>query len=241
VIERARFTSYLAELEHALRLMQELVCGVRTIEDDPTRLPQVLSVAAALAGQQCGLMALPDALHQAYGAITRALGDVRVSREAICVHAADRLRRTHARLAEVTSATETATNRLLDGLDAALQMVDRLDGATAGGGEANPTVAEVARGLRAQLTGLYDILQFQDITAQQLGAAGDLLEGVEQRLVSVAALLEPDLPAGDEDAEPPGTSVNDGRASTLDAAVRQRLADSLLAAARPAAVHAPGP
>ncbi|HVO34708.1 MAG TPA: hypothetical protein VMT21_04015 [Gemmatimonadales bacterium] len=241
-MERTRFASYLADLDNALRLMQELVCGVRTVERDPARLPHVLNVAEALEGQQPGLMALPEALHQAYAAITRALGDVRVSREAICVHAADRLRRTHARLAEVTSATETATNRLLDGLDRALEMVDRLDGASAGRtGEADAEVAEVAKGLRAQLTGLYDILQFQDITAQQLGAAGDLLEGVEQRLESVAALLEPDGSLEREDTEPWRSSVNDARASTLDATVRQQLADTVLAEAARAAPPAPGP
>jgi chemotaxis regulatin CheY-phosphate phosphatase CheZ len=224
-------------------LIQELVCGVQAIASDPTRLPRVLDVAEALAAQQHDLTALTAVLREAYGAVTRAVGDVRVSREAICVHAAGRLRHTHARLAEVTCATETATNRLLDGLDRALEMVDRLDGASAGrGGEADATVASVAQGLRAQLTGLYEILQFQDITAQQLGAAGDLLEGVEQRLVSVASMLEPDAPLDEGDAESWNGSVNDARASTLDAAVRQELADTVLAeTAREAGPLTPAP
>jgi chemotaxis regulatin CheY-phosphate phosphatase CheZ len=239
-MERTPFTSYLADLDQALRLMQELVCGVQAIASDPTRLPQVLDVAEALSAQHHELTLLTDVLREAYGAITRAVGDVRISREAICVHAADRLRRTHARLAEVTTATETATNRLLDGLDRALAMVDRLDGASAAGtADGDAVVTEVAKGLREQLNGLFEILQFQDITAQQLGAAGDLLEGVERRLEDVAALLEPDALLDGGDAECSRSPVNDSRASTLDAAARQRLADAVMGEALLAAAPMP--
>ena len=240
MIERTRFASYLAEFEATLTLLQQLVSCVRAMDGDGPELARVLAIAETLYAQQPTLRQLPQALHEAYGTIAGALGDIRVSRDTIRSHALDRLHRTHERLAEVTSATESATTALLDGLDRSLARIDRLEQVSleAGGGA---DVRALAQELRDEMNNLFGVLQFQDITAQQLGAAGDLLSGVEQRLQSVAALLEPERPAGARpslDAEPArqGPVVFDERASTHGGQARQELVDTILAeAARMAA------
>jgi len=235
VIERTRFASFLAELENTLSLMHQLVSGVRSMDGDGPELARVMAIAESLYQQQPALRELPLALHEAYGVITSALGDIRVSRDTIQSHALDRLQRTHERLAEVTSATESATTALLDGLDRSLARIDRLEQVSleAGGGA---DVRALAQELRDEMNKLFGVLQFQDITAQQLGAAGDLLSGVEQRLQGVAALLEPErLPGvrpslGPEPARQ-GPVVFDERASLHGGEARQELVDTILAEA----------
>lgn len=240
-MERTNVASYLAELDGTLGLLHQLVTSVRSLDGESPELGRVLAIADALYRQQPSLRQLPQALQQAYAAITAALGDIRVSREAIRSHALDRLHRTHERLAEVTSATESATTAILDGLDRALGLVARLEEATPASGGSAAGAADpraLAQELRGQLNGLYEVLQFQDITSQQLGAAGDLLVGVEQRLQGVAALLEPDRPAegaGRPPLEPEpartGPAVYDERASTRERTARQELVDTIMAEA----------
>lgn len=242
MIERARFTSYLADLEAKLGLMHQLVSGVLAMEQDGGELAPILAIAETLARQQPDLKELPAALSQAYRSVSSALGDLRVSRETIRAHALDRLQRTHDRLAEVTSTTESATSLLLDGLERAQGMIDRLERASLGGTDGSASdVRVVAQELRQEVNSLFQILQFQDITSQQLGAAGELLAGVEQRLQSVASLFESDA-AGQP--ERPGAAgalpVFDAAASTRNGEARQELADTILAemSRTPATLHA---
>ena len=183
-----------------------------------------------------GLGELVEVLVRAYSEIMGVIEGLRQSRGLLENAAMKRLKRTHQKLQEVSSATEVAASGMLDGLDRALVLVDSLETmAGASTDESDQARAE----LRDELHGLMDLLQFQDITAQQLGYAGQVLEELEGRLMRIAAIFDvrrlgvPEAPkeAGPEGAEtdidPDEHVVHDPKASTLDADGRQAVADEI--------------
>jgi chemotaxis regulatin CheY-phosphate phosphatase CheZ len=185
---------------------------------------------------------LVTTLHRVYGEIIAIVECLRDSRSLLERASVERLHRTHAKLREVSSATEVATTGLLDSLDTALALVDRLEPAAgSSAGDANgasppPTGADdhaaTRDELREELHSMMSLLQFQDITAQQLGHAASVLEDIEGRLISVAKVFDFDLDLGEseraDDGEVAGEIVtNDPNASTLGAESRQALADAI--------------
>ena len=231
-----RLTSYSADLEATVKLMYQLVREIYAMEADGRRLDRIHDIAEAL-DRRPSLAALPQVLLKAYSEITGALGGIRLSRETIQVHAVDRIRHTKGKLAEVSSATETATTELLNGLDRALGHIDKLEagGTDAGCIEDGRTLHQA---LRDEVNGLFNVLQFQDITSQQLSSVYDLLADVEARLVAVSELFDPAVAdeaplAVLQSADPtehPKTYDHD--ASTKCADLRQSLADAVLAEMR---------
>ena len=88
-----------------------------------------------------------------------------------------------------------------------------------------------------------DRLQFQDIIAQQLSAAADLLSDVEARLESVAELFGTSQLAdalADQTEETSGMGTYDNDASMDAAERRQALADEMVKQARTRGQGAPG-
>lgn len=128
------------------------------------------------------------ALMQAYTEIRVMLDNLRHSRDSLRQAASERLRHTTEKLREVTSVTEQAATDILDRLDGALLLVDELDGLDASGSEA---AAAARNRLRDELYVAQGGLQFQDIAAQQLAHATQMIEQIEVRLASVAELLDP--------------------------------------------------
>jgi hypothetical protein len=181
-----------------------------------------------------GLMAT---LHRVYGEIIAIVESLRDSRSLLERASVERLHRTHAKLREVSSATEVAATGLLDSLDRALELVDRLEpGEDAPASEPAGDVGAATRDeLRDELHSMMSLLQFQDITAQQLGHAASVLEDIEGRLVAVAKVFDFDLdfggPTGSDVVDTPvaedGIVTCDPNASTLEADSRQALADEI--------------
>jgi chemotaxis regulatin CheY-phosphate phosphatase CheZ len=243
--ETQRLTSYMADLEATVKLMYQLVREIYAMEADGQRIGRVTEIAAALE-RRPNLAALPQTLLKAYSEITSALGGIRLSRETIQVHAVDRIRHTKGKLAEVSSATETATVELLNGLDRALGHIDQLEktGGTDAGRLADGRTLHQA--LRDEVNGLFNVLQFQDITSQQLSAVHDLLADVEARLTAVSELFDPAVPDAAPLAVLQATDAGEGQrtydhdATTTGGDQRQALADALLAEMRrPAPGQAP--
>src|SRR5690348_1540955 len=77
----------------------------------------------------------------------------------------DKLQQMHSRLREVSSVAEAATTDILDGLSRVVALVEQLDVAATCSDEQRH---EVAASLREELSDLFNHLQFQDITSQQL-------------------------------------------------------------------------
>ena len=196
---------------------------------------------------------LPKLIHGLIGAYSEIMGIVQSlqeSRGLLEQAAMDRLQGTNRKLQEVTSATELATTSMLDGLERSLDLVTRLDGGDDDEqGQAEPAAGDphgnndVRDELRDELHQLINLLQFQDITAQQLGYASGVLTDIEERLVKIAEVFDmagllgegqrpPTRVAGnDRGVGEEGTAaVCDPHASTLEADDRQAVADEIFTA-----------
>jgi chemotaxis regulatin CheY-phosphate phosphatase CheZ len=171
-------------------------------------------------------------LHHVYAEIMGIIGSLRESRNLLEKAAMERLKRTHEKLAEVTSATEMAATGMLDGLDRSLVLLDRLEA------DGDEDRAPIRESLREELHGLISLLQFQDITAQQLGYASGVLQDIEGRLVRIARLFDLDGSFSQEAEGDAASDAADGPpdlagdtcdpdASNFEADSRQALADEI--------------
>ncbi len=180
-----------------------------------------------------------------YREIVSVMESIRNGRGILHRAALERVQRTHRKIDEVSSATELAAADMLDGLDRALGLVDDLESASTsnpegpgdstGGDEASSADEDetVEVRLKEELHGLISILQFQDITAQQLSYASGVLKDVEDRLGALVELFEVHgfICAGEEEEEEEegdsDPATFDPAATTEGADDRQALADEI--------------
>jgi hypothetical protein len=134
--------------------------------------------------------ALPASLVRAYGDITGILARLRESRGTLEQGAMAKLKHMQEKLTEVSRASETAANQLLDGLERAALMVDELD-ALAEDPAGASRGAELRGAMREEILGLVMHLQFQDITAQQLAYVSSVIVEIEQGFAQMGAIFDP--------------------------------------------------
>jgi len=213
------------ELETTLRLLGELVDELRGREADLKggRVQEILSEL----GRRPSLAELPTVMLRVYSEISAALGGIRQTREAIQAHAVQRLHDSHDKLKEVSSTTESATMEMMNGLDRTLALIDDLERQA---DSASP--APAFNTLRGEVNQMFNHLQFQDITAQQLQGVTHLLIDVESRIDSVAAMFGQAIgeaaPASSESLSynPDATVKNTAaRQAMIDEAFQQRTAN----------------
>ncbi|HXE56697.1 MAG TPA: hypothetical protein VNK43_01740 [Gemmatimonadales bacterium] len=232
-------SSLVAELETTLGLLNDLMVELQTQRhwDPGSRVDQILTALH----RRPALAELPRILLRVYNEISAALTGIRLTREAIQAQAIERLRDGHVRLSEVSSTTESATLEIIAALDRTVALLDQLQ--AGGGAEAQTAVAA----LRGEIDGVFNHLQFQDITSQQLRGVADLLQDVERRIATVADLF--DQTFGLRDAAVPGPvgepadraeRAYNPDATTRDVAARQALADAAFGMGRGAAATASG-
>jgi chemotaxis regulatin CheY-phosphate phosphatase CheZ len=169
--------------------------------------------------------ALPAILSRAMTELRSLLTQMRESRDAIRDSASDRLASSHSKLAQVTSATANASTQIMAALEGALAQVDLLEAA-----EHSNDAAAAAAGRDAIRNTLFDIMglmQFQDITAQQVAAVQATIADVEARLTAVITSIN--TPVAPNDCTQAAYYAD---ASLDDQAGRQALADAVLASAR---------
>jgi chemotaxis regulatin CheY-phosphate phosphatase CheZ len=208
--------------EAALRLVDQELHDLHEVSRDDSH------------GMTSGLADLPQILERANAQILGVLSRLRESRAALQSSAVEKLQVTHAKLREVTSATEDAAINILDACDRATGLVDDLDAIDAAPAPDRLKAGAVRATLRDELFLMMGALQFQDITSQQLNHASAVLVEMEQRLIEVARLF-------DTNAHHDGSSVSlmtgpdlstfDPNATTRNAEGRQALADEIFTAA----------
>lgn len=196
------------------------------------RMPTANSVLKAGTGV---LAQLPEVLQQAHAEIRVVLETLRQSRGFLERTTFERVQRTQRNLQAVSSATEQAATDMLDGLDRALLLIDRLDNsadpALSGVHLDTETADEgaIRTELRDELFHLISSLQFQDITSQQLRYASGVLDELEERLLVIADLF--DVSLADLDAETELESSRDAAfdpaASVFGSEERQSVADEI--------------
>lgn len=224
----------LSDSEATLRQVQGVLHEIGAT--DPITMEQLERVVTTLERKPAGLKDLVRILMTTYAEIMNVIDSLRRSRGILEQAAMERLKSTHQKLAEVSSATEMAATGMLDGLDRALVLVDRLDGT------ASLATSDDASGLRGELRdelhALINLLQFQDITSQQLGYAGSVLMDTEERMVELAKLFDlrgvgfddAEVELETEEQESRTTAAQrtcDPEASHFDSDSRQALADEI--------------
>lgn len=189
-MDAAQVKALASDLSSTLGLLGQLVTELENHRDQWDQQGRVRELVARLAKQR-NLDELPTVLLRAHAEITEILGGIRLTREAIEAHAVERIRETQSKLTDVTSTTESATLELMNGLDRSLELINNLEEQAAGKAAAGGFQA-----LRDQVSALYNHLQFQDITAQQLQGVGHALLDLEVRVAAVAALFDSALRDG---------------------------------------------
>ena len=217
----------LYDSETTLRLVDNVIDELQVMEDQVTRSEdRVRVLAQSVDTAHAGITDLPAILLRAYGEIQNVLDSLRQSRNVLERTTVEKIHHMHDKLREVTSATEVAATDILDGLDRALLLVDRLEGEEAPEGDR----AEAIGDLRNELFSVMGCLQFQDITSQQLSYASSVLGDMESRLAQLAAIFDP-AKFGMQPVEPRletnGPVAFDPAATTRDAETRQALVDEI--------------
>ena len=223
----------LYDSEAALRLVDSALSELRSIAPGVTEAgePHESEDAvpwSAVEDDPRALAALPRMLLRAYSEIISVLECLKRSRGMLERTTMERLQHTHQKLREVSSTTESAATNMLDALDRAMGIIDRLDAES--GPEASASAAELRGQLRDELFAMMNHLQFHDITTQQLNYTSSVLVDMERRLAAVARVFDPrsvglELPPSVEAVTCP--VAFDPGATTENAEVRQALADEI--------------
>lgn len=228
-------TGDLGDAEATLRQVEGVLSDFERRSDHLERVDHVID---SLEARPTGLKELVSILVKTYSEIMGVIDSLRASRGLLEQAAMERLKTTHQKLAEVSSATEVAATGMLDGLDRALALVDHIEAESSGTDEAAGHRDE----LREELHTLMNLLQFQDITAQQLGYASSVLQDIEDRMVRLSEVFDlsdaglADLSFSFDEAVADGSEsaseeevevTCDPDASTLDAEGRQALVDEI--------------
>lgn len=130
-------------------------------------------------------------MQRASAEIAQVLCTLHTSREALQGVTLQEIHDSAMKLCEVSSATEIAATRMMDGLERAHALVDRLDDLDALEGKGDSVIesATVRARIRDELFAVMGSLQFQDITSQQLGHVSQMLRDIERRLHATSSLL----------------------------------------------------
>ncbi len=176
-------------------------------------------------GSTFGTLDVQSLFSQVSSALLGALACLRESQQVLARATKQSFQHTNAKLNEISSTTHSAATQIMDGLDRALVLVDGIE----------EGASSTATGLlRDELFGVMNLLQFQDITSQQMQYVSSVLGQTETQLAEFVRLLDPDrLGVG-----PAATAETTSRPRTFDPVAtvqrteqRQALVDSLLPSA----------
>ena len=174
--------------------------------------------------QPGGFAELSRTLLRAYAETVGIVSRIRESCGMMDSAGVDKLQQMHGRLREVSSATETAATDMLDGLNRTVALVELLD---APGRLSDDDRHRMLASLREELNGVMNHLQFQDITAQQLGHIASLLADMRRRINQVVTMFA--QPATSFAKDEPAAGSFDPNASTSASTDRQAVADEIFA------------
>src|SRR5262245_56848550 len=113
------------ELDTTMALVRELVREVHAGAAADRLRGRLVDLADHLT-RRPDLAALPTLVLRAYTEVIEVLGGIRLSREAIRTYTFERITKGHDKLTEVSSATETATMELMNGIDRSLALLDQV-------------------------------------------------------------------------------------------------------------------
>lgn len=130
---------------------------------------------------------LPELLLQTSQDISAVLKTLYRSRALLERAAVPRLQHTQKNLASVSDATESAARALLDGIGRSLELIDQLAHQPAPDGHETTAGRGIRQQLEVEVQGLIATIQFQDLVAQQIAYATQILHETEERMAEAAA------------------------------------------------------
>jgi hypothetical protein len=174
----SRIADVLYDSETMLRLVDS---ELEELRDDTSE--------TALRGNHVGV--LLAVMQRASSEIAQVLCTLHTSREALEGVTLQEIQDSALKLCEVSSATELAATRMMDGIETSHALLDRLDALDSPARTADSIIeAAAVRGrIRDELFAVMGSLQFQDITSQQLGHVSQMLHDIERRLHATSSLL----------------------------------------------------
>ncbi len=179
---KSRIADVLYDSETMLRLVDS---ELEELRDETCDLSREVSARGNHVGVLLAIM------ERASSDIAQVLCTLHTSREALEGVTLQEIQDSTLKLTEVTSATEMAATRMMDGLEHSHALLDRLDDLETGRRVADSIgeSAAIRSQLRDELFSVMGSLQFQDITSQQLGHVVQMLRDIERRLHATSALL----------------------------------------------------
>lgn len=218
--ETVRRSELLEDSRSTLRQVEEILgeLGIRGLRPDSRPASTLAELLEVMVRAHREILEVVEALQRSRGVIQKA--------------SVKRLQNTNLKLREVSATTELAAADMLDGLDRALGLVDQLaEGDDPAAGDDREAAADE---LRDELHSLISLLQFQDITSQQLAYASGVLVDVEERLVRILEIFGGDRGEGEAEHEVETDEIlwrapvdADPGATARDAVGRQALADEI--------------
>jgi chemotaxis regulatin CheY-phosphate phosphatase CheZ len=216
--ETVRRSELLEDSRSTLRQVEEILgeLGIRALRPDSRPASTLAELLEVMVRAHREILEVVESLQRSRGVIQKT--------------SLKRLQNTNLKLREVSATTELAAADMLDGLDRALGLVDQLaEGADPSADDDREAAADE---LRDELHGLIGLLQFQDITSQQLAYASGVLVDVEERLVRILEIFGGDR--GEGEAESEADEIHweapvdaDPEATAANAPGRQALADEI--------------
>jgi chemotaxis regulatin CheY-phosphate phosphatase CheZ len=172
-----------------------------------------------VASQPGGFADLSRTLLRAYAETVGIVQRIRESCGMADSDGADKLQQMHGRLREVSTATENATTGILDSVTRAIAIAERLEMVS------DAERPRMIASLKEELSGVTNHLQFQDITAQQLGHIASLLSDMRKRITQIVTIFAPPVVSFARDEH----GAFDPNASALASAAGQAVADEIFA------------
>ena len=192
----------LKNVDTSVLLIKRLIDSVRTLVEDETILTELSKVTIkeileSIKEINLELADVPITLDKTYEIIKDIINSVSKSRVQLQGAVEGLIKQTGEQITKVTSATEEATQKMLDVSDALTEkqnnLVDKLDKLVEEKPELKTELEEIKNDVYEQQDDAFmilDHLQFQDITSQQLEGAFSMLGQIEEKLLIIANLLE---------------------------------------------------
>lgn len=192
----------LHSIESSINYIKEILISVQRLTEKEDMLSQesllkVKEIVSHIRKLYDELCSVPLTLDKTYAIIKDIIAHVHESRSQLKGAVDGLIKQTGEQLVKVTSATEVATNKILDVSDSLTEkqnsLIEKLDGFIAEKPELSEMFEDIKGDIFSQQDDTFlilDYLQFQDITSQQLESAFSMLNQIEDRLLAVAKLLE---------------------------------------------------
>ena len=192
----------LKNVDTSVVLVKRLINSVKTLVEDESLLTDISreairDILEGIKEINLELSDVPFTLDKTYEIIKDIINSVSQSRVQLQGAVEGLIKKTGDQITKVTSATEEATQKMLDVSDALTEkqnnLVDRLDKLIEQNPELKNEFEEIKNDIYEQQDDAFmilDHLQFQDITSQQLEGAFSMLGQIEEKLLTIAKLLE---------------------------------------------------